>query len=223
MKLIVGLGNPGRKYELTRHNIGYQILDYIADYLEVKFKPAKGEWYGVSGVYEGYEYYLMKPTTFMNNSGEAVYDFLTSNNIPLNNILVVFDDFQIPLGMIRVRTKGSDGGHNGLADIIYRLNTMAFPRMRIGTGKEILSKEEYTDYVLTNFTEEEINLLKEMFPIYKDCILSFICEDIEDTMTKYNRMYIEKPDDTGNKETDSAEGKNASNESDESEKDTLIK
>lgn len=194
MKLIVGLGNPGKKYELTRHNIGYQILDYTADYLKVKLKPAKGEWYGVSGVYNGFEYYLMKPTTFMNNSGEAVFDFLTKNNIPLNNILVIFDDFQIPLGMIRVRTKGSDGGHNGLADIIYRLNTMAFPRMRIGTGKEILSKDEYTDYVLSNFTEKEIEELKEMFPIYKDCVLSFICEDIKDTMTGYNRMYLKKPE-----------------------------
>lgn len=208
MKLIVGLGNPGKKYELTRHNIGYQILDYTADYLKVKFKPAKGEWYGVSGVCNGFEYYLMKPTTFMNNSGEAVFDFLTKNNIPLNNILVIFDDFQIPLGMIRVRTKGSDGGHNGLANIIYRLNTMTFPRMRIGTGKEILNKDEYIDYVLSNFTEKEIEELKEMFPIYKDCVLSFICEDIRDTMTRYNRMYLKKPENKEIGKEDSQEVKN---------------
>lgn len=190
MKLIVGLGNPGNKYELTRHNIGFQILDYIADYLGVKFKPAKGEWYGVSGIYKDCEYYLMKPTTFMNNSGEAVFDFLTSNNIPLNNILVICDDFQIPFGMIRLRTKGSDGGHNGVSSIIYRLNTMSFPRMRIGIGKDILKKEDYVDYVLTNFGKEEIEELKEMFPIYKDCVLSFICEDIKDVMNKYNKNFL---------------------------------
>lgn len=192
MKLIIGLGNPGKKYELTRHNIGFLILDYIADYLKVKFKPAKGDWYGVSGIHKESEYYLMKPTTFMNNSGEAVFDFLTSNNIPLNNILVVCDDFQIPFGMIRLRTKGSDGGHNGIASIIYRLNTMSFPRVRVGIGKDILKKDDYVDYVLANFLKEEIEILKEMFPVYKDCILSFISEDINETMNKFNKNFLKK-------------------------------
>lgn len=192
MKLIVGLGNPGKKYELTRHNIGFQILDYIAEYLKVKFKPAKGDWYGVSGKYCDNEFYFMKPSTFMNNSGEAVFDFLTSNNIPLNNILVVCDDFQIPFGMIRLRTKGSDGGHNGVSSIIYRLNTMSFPRMRIGIGKDILKKEDYIDYVLTNFDKEEITDLSELFPKYKDCVLSFISEDIKVTMNKYNKNFLKK-------------------------------
>jgi peptidyl-tRNA hydrolase, PTH1 family len=192
LKLIVGLGNPGKKYELTRHNIGYLILDYIADYLKVKFKPAKGDWYGASGKYKDFEFYFMKPSTFMNNSGEAVFDFLTSNNIPLENILVVHDDFQIPFGMIRMRTKGSDGGHNGVSSIIYRLNTMSFPRMRIGIGKDILKKEEYIDYVLSNFEKNEIADLSELFQTYKDCILSFISEDIKVTMNKYNKMFLKK-------------------------------
>ena len=193
MKLIIGLGNPGSKYELTRHNIGYRILDYLADYLKVKFKPAKGEWYGASGNYNDFEFYLMKPTTFMNNSGEAVNDFLTSNNIPLNNVLVVYDDFQIPLGMIRIRTKGSDGGHNGIASIIYHLNTMSFPRMRIGIGKEsLLNKENFIDFVLSDFINEETEILKEMFPVYKDCILSFIAGSLSDTMNKYNKNFLKK-------------------------------
>jgi peptidyl-tRNA hydrolase, PTH1 family len=202
LKLIVGLGNPGKKYELTRHNIGYQILDYIADYLKVKFKPAKGDWYGVSGLYNNFEYYLMKPTTFMNNSGEAVFDFLTKNNIPLNNILVICDDFQIPFGMIRLRTKGSDGGHNGVSSIIYRLNTMSFPRMRIGIGKDKLEKKDYIDYVLTNFKNEETDVLKEMFPIYKDCILSFISEDIKETMNKFNKNFLKKDEDEATEDTE---------------------
>jgi PTH1 family peptidyl-tRNA hydrolase len=194
LKLIIGLGNPGKKYELTRHNIGFQILDYIAGYLRVRFNPEKGDWYGVSGKYKDSEFYLMKPTTFMNNSGEAVRDFLTSNNIPLNNILVIHDDFQIPFGMIRMRTKGSDGGHNGVSSIIYHLNSMSFPRMRIGIGKDILNKEDYIDFVLSDFNKKEITQLNELIPIYKDCILSFLCEDIKVTMNKFNKMFLKSDD-----------------------------
>ena len=192
MKLIIGLGNPGKKYELTRHNIGFQILDYIAGYLRVRFNPEKGDWYGVSGKYKDSEFYLMKPVTFMNNSGEAVRDFLTSNNIPLNNILVVHDDFQIPFGMIRLRTKGSDGGHNGVSSIIYHLNSMSFPRMRIGIGKDILNKEDYIDFVLSDFNKKEITQLNELIPIYKDCILSFLSEDIKVTMNKFNKNFLQE-------------------------------
>lgn len=202
MKLIIGLGNPGNKYELTRHNIGYLILDYVADYLKVRLKPAKGNWYGVSGSFQGNEFYLMKPTTFMNNSGEAVFDFLTSNNIPLNNILVVHDDFRIPLGMIRLRTKGSDGGHNGVSSIIYSLNSMFFPRMRVGIGKDILKKEEYIDFVLSNFNSDEIENLKEMFPFYKDCILNFLTEDINTVMNRYNKNFLKQEEDSQEKEED---------------------
>jgi PTH1 family peptidyl-tRNA hydrolase len=192
LKLIIGLGNPGKKYELTRHNIGFQILDYIAGYLRVRFNPEKGDWYGVSGKYKDSEFYLMKPVTFMNNSGEAVRDFLTSNNIPLNNILVVHDDFQIPFGMIRLRTKGSDGGHNGVSSIIYHLNSMSFPRMRIGIGKDILNKEDYIDFVLSDFNKKEISQLNELIPIYKDCILSFLSEDIKVTMNKFNKNFLQE-------------------------------
>lgn len=199
MKLIVGLGNPGSKYELTRHNIGFVILDYIADYLNLRFKAGKGDWFGVSGTYRDSEFYLMKPTTFMNNSGEAVKDFLTSNNISFNDILIVHDDFNIPLGMIRLRTKGSDGGHNGISSIIYHLNTMSFPRMRIGIGKEILKKEEYIDFVLSDFNKNEIAQLNELIPIFKDCILSFLSEDIKETMNKFNRNFLKKEENENNK------------------------
>jgi peptidyl-tRNA hydrolase, PTH1 family len=192
LKLIVGLGNPGKKYELTRHNIGYLILDYIAEYLKIKFNPSKGDWYGAKGNYNNSEFYLMKPTTFMNNSGEAVQDFLTSNNISLNNVLIVCDDFQIPFGMIRLRTKGSDGGHNGVSSIIYHLNSMSFPRMRIGIGKDVLNKEDYIDFVLSDFNKDEMFQLNELFPIYKDCILSFLSEDLKITMNKFNKNYLKK-------------------------------
>ena len=191
MKLIVGLGNPGSKYELTRHNIGFLILDYVAEYLKVKFKTGKGEWYEAGGCYNDSGFIFMKPTTYMNNSGEAVFQYLTKNNIPLENILIISDDFQIPLGMIRIRAKGSDGGHNGISSIVYHLNSMDFPRMRIGIGKEkALSKDEYIDFVLNDFSEEELNIIKNLMPVYKESILSFIIDDLKVTMNKYNRNFL---------------------------------
>ena len=191
MKLIVGLGNPGSKYELNRHNIGFLILDYLTNSLNLSLTASKGDWYGCEDTYQGNDFYLMKPTTFMNNSGMAVNDFLSIHEIPLKNLLIVSDDFQIPLGTIRVRTKGSDGGHNGVSNIIYNLNTLNFPRMRIGIGGErTINKENYVDYVLSNFDEEELEKVKTLMPYYKDCILSFISEDIKDTMNKFNKNYL---------------------------------
>ena len=161
MKLIVGLGNPGNKYAFTRHNIGFMIIDYISNFLNTELKPGKGDWFGVGCNYDGEDIYLMKPTTFMNNSGTAVIDFILRNNIDIKDILVVYDDFQIPLGTIRVRTNGSDGGHNGISSVIYHLNTLDFARMRIGIGNaNLINKEDYIDFVLSNFNEEETIKIK---------------------------------------------------------------
>lgn len=193
MKLIVGLGNPGSKYELNRHNVGFLIADYLANSLNLDITASKGDWYGCEGTYRDNDFYIMKPTTFMNNSGMAVNDFLSIHEIPLRNLLIVFDDFQIPLGTIRVRTKGSDGGHNGISNIIYHLNTLNFSRMRIGIGSEqIVNKENYVDYVLSNFKKDELEKIKTLMPFYKDCILNFISEDIKDTMNKFNKNYLAK-------------------------------
>jgi PTH1 family peptidyl-tRNA hydrolase len=193
LKLIVGLGNPGNKYELNRHNAGFLIIDYLLDHFKLNLLPSKGDWYGCTGTYRNTDFHLMKPTTFMNNSGVAVSDYLSLHEIPLKDILIIFDDFQIPLGTIRVRTQGSDGGHNGVSSIIYHLNTLNFPRMRIGIGEEqIVEKEDYVDYVLSNFKENEIEKIKEMMPHYRDCILNFITEDIKNTMNKFNKNYLNK-------------------------------
>ena len=191
MKLITGLGNPGRDYELTRHNIGFIVLDYFAYKLNLKFTPGKGQWYETHGNIEDTEFYLVKPTTYMNNSGIAVQEFLTNHEISPNDLLVVYDDFQIPLGTIRVRTKGTDGGHNGISSVIYHLNTMDFPRMRIGIGKEsAIAKDEYIDFVLTQFDKEEKEKIKALLPNYFNCILSYINEDIKETMNKFNRNFL---------------------------------
>jgi PTH1 family peptidyl-tRNA hydrolase len=127
----------------------------------------------------------------MNNSGIAVEEFLTNNEISPNNLLVVYDDFQLPLGTIRLRTKGSDGGHNGISSVIYHLNTMDFPRMRIGIGKdETIIKDEYIDFVLTQFDKDEKEKIKTLLPNYYNCILSYINEDIMETMNKFNRNFL---------------------------------
>ncbi len=203
MKLIVGLGNPGSQYELTRHNIGFIILDLFADSLGIKFKEGKGDWYESKGKLSDEEIYLLKPTTYMNNSGVAVKDFVDRNNISINDVLVVVDDFQIPLGTIRLRKDGTDGGHNGLSSIIYSLSTDEFPRMRIGIGRdEAIRKEEFVDFVLSNFTGEEINILKELMPVYLECIKSFVAHGITKTMNEYNRFFLKKQKEIKNKESE---------------------
>lgn len=195
MKLIVGLGNPGNKYLLTRHNAGFLVIDYLADSLGLNLTPGKGHWYGAATTIQGVDCYLMKPTTYMNDSGKAVAEFLSLYQVYLKDILVICDDFNLPLGTIRVRTKGSDGGHNGIKSIILYLESMNFPRMRIGIGKAgILKKDDYVDFVLSDFHKEELDVLKKLIPIFKDCILSFIISDITTTMNRFNKNFSKYPD-----------------------------
>lgn len=191
MKLIAGLGNPGLQYKFTRHNIGFILLDTFADKYNIVLKEGRGEWWEGKCRIDDEEVYLMKPATFMNSSGTAVAEFKDYYNINTEDILIVVDDFQIPLGTIRFRKKGSDGGHNGLSSIIYNLNTDEFSRMRIGIGSaESLKKEEYIDFVLGNFDKEEIEIIQKIIPSYNQAILSFISDGITVAMNTYNRSFI---------------------------------
>lgn len=193
MKLIVGLGNPGKKYLLTRHNTGFLVIDYLANFLGLHLTPGKGHWYGVATSVQEIEFYLMKPTVYMNNTGQAISEFLALHQVPLKNILIICDDFNLPLGTLRVRAKGSDGGHNGIRSVIEHLESLNFPRMRIGIGKtETLKKDDYVDFVLSNFSKEELDILKTLMPVFKDCVLSFIVSDIATTMNKFNKNFIDQ-------------------------------
>ncbi|MGB9697527.1 MAG: aminoacyl-tRNA hydrolase [Ignavibacteria bacterium] len=193
MKLIVGLGNSGKRYLLTRHNIGFLVIDYLANFLGLQLTAGKGHWYGAAMKVQDVECYLMKPTTYMNDSGQAISEFLLLHQVPLKDILIICDDFNLPLGTIRLRAKGSDGGHNGIRSIIGHLESLNFPRMRIGIGKtEVLKKEDYVDFVLSNFSNEELDILKKLMPIFKDCVLSFIVSDIATTMNKFNKNFIDQ-------------------------------
>lgn len=191
MKLIVGLGNPGSKYELTRHNIGFIILDFFADSLSINFKAGKGDWLEAKGRIGEEDVYLLKPLTYMNNSGVAILEFMEKTGADIKDVLVIVDDFQIPLGMIRVRKGGSDGGHNGLSSIIYHLNSDEFPRMRAGIGRnEALKKDDFIDFVLGNFDKEEIEIIKKLMPEYMNCIRSFITDGLTITMNTFNKMHL---------------------------------
>ncbi len=159
--LIVGLGNPGRQYELTRHNAGFLFADLLAD--KSNFKINKIQFKAVTAVIElgGRRCLLMKPQTFMNNSGEAVKQAASFYKIPPEKIIVVFDDISLPCGKLRIRRKGSAGGHNGIKSIIYHLNSDNFPRIKLGVGEKPHPDYELADWVLSNFKKDEIPLLRE--------------------------------------------------------------
>jgi len=153
--IVVGLGNPGKNYEQTRHNIGFITIDELcfrhkAKLNKLKFKASFGE-----AVIQKKRVLLVKPQTFMNSSGEAVRDLMQFYKVPLQNLIVVYDDVDLPTGSVRVRGKGSAGTHNGMRSIVYQLGEQDFPRVRIGVGKPDNPEYELVDYVLAKFPKEE--------------------------------------------------------------------
>ena len=169
--LIIGLGNPGEKYENSRHNIGFKVLDKLASLSNISFSTDKLADVSVLK-HKGRQLILLKPNTFMNLSGKAVNYWMQKEKISADNILVVSDDISLPFSTIRLRSKGSDGGHNGLKDIIEVLQSTSFPRIKFGIGSEF-NKGRQSDYVLGNWSDEETNLLEERMDLAVKMILSF--------------------------------------------------
>lgn len=182
--LIVGLGNIGEKYENTRHNIGFKILDNFAKQEELIFEPQK---LGDVTTYKlkGRTFIFLKPSTYMNLSGKAVLYWLTKEKIPLENLLVITDDLNLPFGSIRLKTKGSDGGHNGLKDIQDKLNTTKYNRFRFGIS-DAFGKGRQVDYVLGDWTPEESEKLNERLDKSIELIKSFGLAGISTTMNAFN-------------------------------------
>lgn len=182
--LIIGLGNIGAKYENTRHNIGFKVVDRIAEKAGAKFTPSNfGE---ISQFkYKGRPVTLLKPNTYMNLSGDAVKFWMKKENIAIENIFVITDDLNLPFGSIRMRSKGSDGGHNGLKDIQNKLQSQAYPRLRFGVGNEFL-KGQQIDYVLGEWTAEENEIMNERLNHSADAALSFVFAGLNNTMNLYN-------------------------------------
>jgi peptidyl-tRNA hydrolase, PTH1 family len=183
--LIVGLGNIGEGYKDTRHNIGFTVLDALASASNISFSDRR---YGAVGQlnYKGRHLFLLKPSTFMNLSGNAVDYWLKKENIPVENLLVIVDDLALPLGSIRLRPKGSDGGHNGLAHISHILSTNEYSRIRIGIGNGF-RKGTQIDFVLGKWNPEERKFMEERIGIIIEMIKSFAFAGLELTMTAYNK------------------------------------
>jgi PTH1 family peptidyl-tRNA hydrolase len=182
--LVVGLGNPGEKYVNTRHNIGFKVLDALAKENEVSFKTAR--YADVSECrYKGRTLILIKPNTYMNLSGKAVQYWMQQEKIPLENLLVITDDIALPFGKLRMKGKGSDGGHNGLKDIQHILATQQYARLRFGVGSDF-HKGLQAEYVLGNWSMEEVEQLKERILVATEFIKSFAAIGLQLTMTQLN-------------------------------------
>jgi PTH1 family peptidyl-tRNA hydrolase len=182
--LIVGLGNFGEKYANTRHNVGFKVLDRFAEQEDLTFETKK---LGDIATYmlKGRKLIFLKPNTYMNLSGKAVLYWLTKEKIPLENLLVITDDLNLPFGNIRLKTKGSDGGHNGLKDIQEKLNTISYNRFRFGIS-DAFSKGKQIDYVLGEWGVEEKNNLSERLNISVNLIKSFVLEGVNIAMNTFN-------------------------------------
>jgi PTH1 family peptidyl-tRNA hydrolase len=203
--VVVGLGNPGIKYELTRHNIGFQILDRLALKYKMKFKSSKKEYDYSEGVMNSSDFFLVKPTSFMNLSGEAVSDFLDDHPVEFENVLVLVDDVNLPVGEIRLRKSGSDGGHNGIKSILYSLQNDSFPRLRFGIGNEF-EKGEMANFVLAKFTKEEFETVNENVEFAVELIEKFISGGYKTMLDFYSKSKKKSLDDI-DKSASEIEGK----------------
>lgn len=182
--LIVGLGNIGEKYANTRHNIGFKVLDALAAEENVAFETQKLGDIAICKI-KGKSLLLLKPSTYMNLSGKAVLYWLTKENIPLENVLIITDDLNLAFGSIRLKTKGSDGGHNGLKDIQDKLKTTNYNRFRFGISDDF-SKGKQIDYVLSEWNSEESEKLKERLDKSIELIKSFVLSGVNITMNTFN-------------------------------------
>lgn len=182
--LIVGLGNIGSEYVNTRHNIGFKVLDFIAKQENLTFSTAK---LGDIAEYriKGRTVFLLKPNTYMNLSGKAVKYWMDKENIAKDNILVITDDLNLAFGTIRIKSKGSDGGHNGLKNIQLLLNTTEYPRFRFGIS-DAFKKGQQVDYVLGEWSEEEKEKLQERLKTSSEAVQEFVLAGLNNAMNTYN-------------------------------------
>lgn len=186
MKLIVGLGNPGSRYESTRHNVGFMLIDKLARKHSVAMREGKGEYFIGECTIGDERTFLMKPTTYMNNSGLAVRPFMAFFKIPVSDVLIACDDVVLPLGTIRMRKEGSDGGQNGLKSVIYQLATDQIARLRIGVDHPLRSKMSLSDFVLSRFLEDEMAVLNLVMDRATLAAESFVQHGVTRAMNQYN-------------------------------------
>ncbi len=200
MKCIVGLGNPGSRYKYTRHNIGFLVVEFLINKLTAKHFESNELFECYQTSIGEIQLLLVMPQTYMNNSGIVVRELHQKYNINFDDFLIVYDDFQLPFGTLRMRPKGTDGGHNGLASIIYHLQSDLVPRLRIGVGGKTLpehhTRELMADYVLLLFDAEEKKLLPKLVQHTHDSCMSWIETGIQKTMSLFNRNFFNSSDKT---------------------------
>lgn len=184
--LIVGLGNPGKQYENTRHNAGFICIDILADKYGIKINKLKFKSLMGEGRIEGRRCLLLKPQTFMNLSGEAVRDAVEFYKIPVENVIVICDDISLEPGKMRIRRKGSAGGQNGMKNIIYHLKSDNFPRIKIGIGAKPNPDYDLADWVLSRFTQSEAKLIKQVAEDTVSAVEYMVKDDIDKAMSNYN-------------------------------------
>jgi PTH1 family peptidyl-tRNA hydrolase len=184
----VGLGNPGSEYEGTRHNIGFAVVDALAALLRIPLRAQRGNYRAGAGSAGGRSVLLVQPMTYMNNSGEAVREIVATHGLEVRNLLVIVDDFHIPLGVLRIRAGGSDGGHNGLYSIGLHLQSEEFPRLRCGIGSAEMpvNKKEMARFVLSPFASGELETVRGLIERARDAAVAAVTEGLEAAIAGFN-------------------------------------
>ena len=185
MFVIVGLGNPDKKYELTRHNIGFDVIDALADKYNISVKEKKHKALVGSGVIEGMKVLLVKPLTYMNLSGQSIKKYIDFYKIPLENVVVVYDDMNIEKGQTKVRKVGGPGTHNGAKSVVHELQSEEFVRIRVGIERPV-ENSEIIDYVIKPIDEEEYKKIEKGIEKAKDAIIEYLKNGIDSAMNKFN-------------------------------------
>lgn len=186
MYLIAGLGNPGREYAGTRHNVGFEVVDALCAKYDIKLNKEKFRAVFGDGRIGGEKVIVAKPQTYMNLSGESIRELANWYKIDNEHIIIIYDDISLPVGKLRIREKGSAGGHNGIKNIIYQLNTDVFPRIKVGTGMPRNPDYDIKDYVLGHFSKEEIDILIKSAVRAVYAVEEIIKVDAKSAMNKYN-------------------------------------
>lgn len=192
--LIVGLGNPGKRYRDNRHNIGFLVLDHLATHFDLSFNRMRSKALIIESSYEDHKVVLAKPQSYMNLSGSSVKSLMKYYQITLDNLLVVYDDVDLPLGKMRLRPFGGSAGQKGMQSIIEQLDTQGFPRMRLGIGRPP-GRMETADYVLQDFAETDREILEMVLDRAVEAVLMFTSSGLEAAMNKFNQS--DREDDSG--------------------------
>jgi PTH1 family peptidyl-tRNA hydrolase len=188
VRAIIGIGNPGSSYQFNKHNAGFLLIDYFAKLNSIKFIPSKYSYYQASGAINQNGYVLIRPTTYVNKSGIAAAEVINNFRLSRKDLLVVCDDVNLDIGSFKVKLLGGDGGHNGLSSIIYHLNTIDFPRIKLGVGRNTEEKK-LADHVLSDFNNEDEPILSNVFKNCSTLITEFITGGTVKMLEANSRLY----------------------------------